>query len=221
MMRMRYRVGMAVVLLVAGALFAVYTQMDEVFTDATPSSSEHDGRTVENVTPSPGESYRKPCEASTGEHEVCANEKPRRHEREDFIADCEAADVVGLWPNTCAKMAKRVAETFSTCRSAGKTLLQCENAAVYQACVYRGGGAICGDSEPVYQACRTRGETDIARSYCIEGTIEYQKCRNAWGVTVSGDVCVAATAAYENCRTHSSIHACQDVRDEYARTHYH
>ncbi|MDP4512069.1 hypothetical protein [Nonomuraea turcica] len=218
-MRMFFRVGAAVVLLAAGALFAVHAQTNETVT-AAAGSSEHDGRTAGDVTPSPSESSGKPCEAPEGEHEVCANGKPRRHEREDFMADCVAADAVGLWPNTCAEAAEPVAEKFSTCRSARKTLLECENAAVHEACFYRGGGAICGDSEPVYQACRTRGATDIARSFCIEGTIEYQKCRHAFGVTVSGDVCVPATAAYENCRAHSSIHACQGVRDEYARTHY-
>ncbi|MEV6040537.1 hypothetical protein AB0L65_56175 [Nonomuraea sp. NPDC052116] len=218
-MRMFYRAGAAVVLLAAGALFAVQAQSNEALTVAS-AGSEHDGRTNEDATPSPGESSRKPCEAPADEHEVCANAKPRRHEREAFIADCVAADVVGLWPNTCAEAAERVAETFSTCRSAGKTLLQCENVAVHEACVYRGGGAICGDSEPVYQACRTRGDTDIARSFCMEGNIEYRKCRHAWGVTVSGDVCVAATAAYEDCRTRSPIHECQGVRDKYARTHY-
>ncbi|MFF0775115.1 hypothetical protein ACFYUK_39950 [Nonomuraea wenchangensis] len=211
--------GAAVVLAAAAVVFAVHAQTNETVT-AAAGSSEHDGRTAGDVTPSPAEPSEEPCAAAEGEHEVCANGKPRRHEREDFMADCVAADAVGLWPNTCAEAAEPVAEKFSTCRSARKTLLGCENAAVYEACVHRGGGAICGDSKPVYQACRTRGATDIARRFCIEGTIEYQKCRHAFGVTVSGDVCVPATAAYETCRARSSIRACQDVRDEYARTHY-
>lgn len=218
-MRMRYRASVAIILIAAGALFTVHVQTNGTPKDVS-GSSEHGGRRGEDVTPSPTASHRKPCETPAAEHDVCASGKPRRFEREAFMADCVAADVVGLWPNTCAEAAEPVAETYSTCRSARKTLLQCENSAVYTACVYRGGGAICGDSEPVYQACRTRDGTDIPRSVCIEGTIEYRKCRHGWGVTVSGDVCVPATAAYENCRTHSSVTACQHVRDEYARIHY-
>jgi hypothetical protein len=131
-----------------------------------------------------------------------------------------AADAVGIWPNTCAEAAERVGETFSACRSAGKSLLRCENAAVHEACVHRGGGAICADAEPVYQSCRTRGAIDIARRLCVEGNIEYRKCRHVWGVTVSGDVCAPATAAYEDCRARSSARACRGVREEYARTHH-
>ncbi|MEU4515431.1 hypothetical protein AB0G05_38550 [Nonomuraea wenchangensis] len=218
-MRMFLLAGAAVVLLVAGALFAVHARTDETVTTAD-GSSEHDGRPAGEVTFPGSRPSGDPCETAEGEHEGCAKGKPRRHEREDFMADCVAADAVGLWPNTCAEAAEPVAEKFSACRSARKTLLRCENAAVYEACVHRGGGAICGDAEPVYQACRTRGATDIARRFCVEGTIEYQHCRHAFGVTVSGDVCVPATAAYEDCRARSSVRACRGVRDEYARTHY-
>ncbi|WP_431915396.1 hypothetical protein [Nonomuraea jabiensis] len=173
----------------------------------------------------------KRCEKEEAKYERCAesgfagnrcrDSKALDRDQQAFVTDCRRADVAQPLPTPCAKITERVANAYRYCRFVGRSTLWCDRSARYAACIYRGGGKICGDAAPVYRACQTRSVNGakIPRRFCIEGDIQYQRCRHAYSVG-SRDMCRPATAVYIDCRPGAGVHVCEKVRDDYAKTHY-
>jgi hypothetical protein len=208
---------------------------DRVDGHAAPTSS-HSPDSLQEKTRNPSASCSKAsnekrceewdayhsCKRSDFKEIKCRRYGELNRDQESLIADCRKSDILVRGANTCAEAEDRVVDAYLDCRFEGKSSLQCEWPAVYEACIYRGGGSLCMAARPVYSACRVgdvNGE-GVKRYICIEGNIEYQICRHAWGVTVNGDVCVAATAVYERCRVRSPIYECEGRRNDYAKANY-